>query len=100
MTLVRPVTMLTTVWAVVPSGETTLPVVVRSIPGLSVSHLLSISGFDGKAERWNDNAEPGPHSSFEPAAPGVAAGAAATAVAAVATVATVRDATTSRSADP
>jgi hypothetical protein len=61
-----------------------------------VSHLLSISGFDGKAERWNDNAEPGPHSSFELAAAGAAAGAATD----VAAVATVRDATTNKSAEP
>ncbi|WP_277525886.1 hypothetical protein [Arthrobacter sp. ES3-54] len=55
--------------------------------------MLSISGFDGNAERWNDNAEPGPHSSFELAAAEAAA-------AAVAAVATVRDATTSKSAEP
>src|SRR3954453_11503154 len=95
MTFVSPVTVLTTVRTVVPSGETTLPVVVYCIPGLSLTHSLSRSGFAGNAERLNLSAEPGPHSSWEPAAAGAAAAAGPAAAAAA-----VSDPTTNNSAEP
>ena len=91
ITLVSPVTVLTTLRVVVPSGETTLPVVVYCMPGSRGNHLLSISGLDGKALRSNLIAEPGPHSSWEPAA---------VAAVAAAAVAAVSDATTSKTAEP
>jgi hypothetical protein len=65
---------------------------VYCIPGLSLSHWLSIFGFAGNAERLNLSTEPGPHSSLV-----LVAGAAA-AVAAAA-VAAVSDATTSKTAE-
>ncbi|BCW71415.1 hypothetical protein NicSoilB8_24590 [Arthrobacter sp. NicSoilB8] len=67
--------------------------VVYCMPGLSLSHWLSITGFAGNAERLNLNAEPGPHSSCELAAAGAAE-------AAVAAVAAVSDPTTNKSTEP
>jgi hypothetical protein len=66
---------------------------VYCIPGLSLSHWLSIFGFAGNAERLNLSTEPGPHSSLVLGAAGAAAAVAAAAVAAVS------DATTSKTAE-
>src|SRR6478609_8967415 len=94
ITLVSPVTVLITLRVLVPSGETTLPVVVYGMPGSRGNHLFSISGLGGKALRLKLIAEPGPPRAWERAAAGAAAAVAAAAVAAVS------DATTSKTAEP